>query len=223
MAIHRWVKSAESRLAGVQPYHFENELILLALARVYLAGGQFDAGAALLSRLETSAQAGGRVGRLLKIHVLQAVLMDKTGSRGQALSRLERALALGEAEGYVRAFIHEGQSVQRLITQWLSQAKHSPLHAYAAHLLTQFMDTPSAPPGVPVSRVPGEVFIEPLTPRELEVLGLIALGKTNKEISSQLVVSPGTVKAHTSNIYRKLDVSNRTEAVSRARDLNLLS
>ena len=67
------------------------------------------------------------------------------------------------------------------------------------------------------------MLIEQLTKREVEVLTLIASGKTNKEISAELVVSPGTIKAHSSNIYRKLDVSNRTEAVSRARELEILT
>jgi DNA-binding NarL/FixJ family response regulator len=65
--------------------------------------------------------------------------------------------------------------------------------------------------------------VEPLSPRELEVLHLIARGRTNKEIAQQLVVAPGTVKAHTSSIYRKLDVANRTEAVACARQLGILS
>jgi LuxR family maltose regulon positive regulatory protein len=65
-------------------------------------------------------------------------------------------------------------------------------------------------------------LIEPLTVRELEVLHLIAQGKTNREIARQLVVARGTVKAHTSSIYRKLDVANRTEAAARARELGLL-
>jgi LuxR family maltose regulon positive regulatory protein len=65
-------------------------------------------------------------------------------------------------------------------------------------------------------------LIEPLSQRELEVLHLIALGRTNKEIAQQLVVAPGTVKAHTSHIYRKLVVTNRTEAVARARQLGIL-
>ncbi len=63
---------------------------------------------------------------------------------------------------------------------------------------------------------------EPLSQRELEVLDLMALGRTNQEIARQLFISPGTVKAHTASIYRKLDVANRTEAVARARDLGIL-
>jgi len=61
-----------------------------------------------------------------------------------------------------------------------------------------------------------------LSQRELEVLHLIALGSTNKEIARQLFVAPGTVKAHTASIYRKLDVANRTEAVAQARQLGIL-
>ena len=66
-------------------------------------------------------------------------------------------------------------------------------------------------------------LVESLSQREMEVLNLIAVGRTNQEIARQLIVSPGTVKAHTANIYRKLDVANRTEAVARARQLGILS
>ena len=67
-----------------------------------------------------------------------------------------------------------------------------------------------------------QALVEPLSQRELEVLHVMALGRTNQEIARQLIVSPGTVKAHTASIYRKLDVANRTEAVARARQLGLL-
>jgi LuxR family maltose regulon positive regulatory protein len=65
-------------------------------------------------------------------------------------------------------------------------------------------------------------LVEPLSQRELEVLHLIALGRTNQEIARQLIVAPGTIKAHAASIYRKLDVANRTEAVARARQVGIL-
>ena len=65
-------------------------------------------------------------------------------------------------------------------------------------------------------------LVEPFSERELEVLHLMAMGRTNQEIARQLIVAPGTVKAHTASIYRKLDVANRTEAVAHARRFGIL-
>jgi LuxR family maltose regulon positive regulatory protein len=69
---------------------------------------------------------------------------------------------------------------------------------------------------------PGGGWIEPLSSRELEVLGLIAAGLSNREIADQLVIALSTVKTHVNHIYRKLDVSRRTQAVTKARMLDLL-
>ena len=66
-------------------------------------------------------------------------------------------------------------------------------------------------------------IVEPLTERERQILQLIAEGLTNKEIAHNLVLSVGTVKVHAHNIYGKLQVNRRTEAVARARELGLLS
>jgi DNA-binding CsgD family transcriptional regulator len=63
---------------------------------------------------------------------------------------------------------------------------------------------------------------DPLSGRELEVLNLLATGRTNSEIARDLFVAVGTVKSHTGNIYRKLDVKNRAEALARARELKML-
>jgi LuxR family maltose regulon positive regulatory protein len=107
------------------------------------------------------------------------------------------------------------------------------LRDYAIHLLSQFDAEPHvlmaaqekvSPTGVPSARLrqSGQALVEPLSQRELEVLHLVALGRTNQEIARQLIVAQGTVKAHTASIYRKLDVANRTEAVARARQLGIL-
>jgi NarL family two-component system response regulator LiaR len=76
-------------------------------------------------------------------------------------------------------------------------------------------ETPDPPPAV-------QLLAEPLSERELEVLGLIAAGLTNREIARRLFIAVGTVKRHINNIYSKLEVRRRTEAVKRSRDLNLL-
>ena len=97
-------------------------------------------------------------------------------------------------------------------------------NAYLARLLAAFEVPGSVRMGVKPSQTthPGEVLVEPLTERELEVLRLIATGCSNKEIAHQLVLAIGTVKRHTANIFNKLAVRNRTEAVARARELDLV-
>ena len=217
-AVSRWASSFD--LSGSQDmFRFENELTLITLAKVKFAQGEFEESIEILSQLQASAQAGGRQGRLIKILILQAFLMLKKGNQAQSLSYLEKALALAEPEGYVRIFLDEGRPMQDLLTRWLSTAENSHLKTYASHLVSQFLPEISASE----QALSMDTLIEPLSPREIEVLDLIALGKTNKEISQELFVSPGTVKAHTSNIYRKLNVANRTEAVARARELDILS
>jgi LuxR family maltose regulon positive regulatory protein len=112
--------------------------------------------------------------------------------------------------------------MQSLLAQRLAHASSSALRDYTAYLLSQF--DVGTHMGVTARENASlmDSLVEPLSTRELEVLHLMALGKTNREIAQQLVVAPGTVKAHTASIYRKLNVANRTEAVAYARQLNLL-
>ena len=121
--------------------------------------------------------------------------------------------------------------MRMLLTQWLEHFSSNPLREYATHMLSNFdaeqqtfMATQKkdySTGGLSINA--GQVLVEPLSQRELEVLHLIALGKTNQEIAQHLVVARGTIKAHAASIYRKLDVTNRTEAVARARTLGILS
>jgi LuxR family maltose regulon positive regulatory protein len=112
--------------------------------------------------------------------------------------------------------------MQMLLAQWLARAGTGPLQDYAMRLLSHFHGEPHLVTAVQEKASPVGDLVEPLSHRELEVLHLMALGKTNQEIAGKLIVAPGTVKAHTASIYRKLDVSNRTEAVARARQLGIL-
>lgn len=83
---------------------------------------------------------------------------------------------------------------------------------------------PTHPPPTPIENRRSKIdnLLEPLTPRELEVLQLIAAGDSNQTIADKLVITARTVKKHTGNIYGKLNVSSRTQAVARARQLGLL-
>ena len=219
----RLTGSLETRLGQDYQLRFDNELPLIALARVYITRGKLEEAVDILSRLEAEAQSAQRTGRLIQILVLQARAMQDLGEMDLAFSNLERALALAEPEGYMRIFIDEGQPIWKLLTQWMTCSKDSSLQEYARCLISHFQTVHDAEPEKRPQVLPTGQLIEPLSPREIEVLQQIALGKTNKEIAQILVVSPGTIKAHTSSIYRKLEVSNRTESSARARQLEIIS
>jgi LuxR family maltose regulon positive regulatory protein len=134
---------------------------------------------------------------------------------GRALNALQSALSLAEPAGFVRIFVDEGQPMARLL---YSAAARGIAPEYTGRLLSAFPDaTPEAKPQQPHAEL-----IEPLTDREIEVLQLIAEGLSNREVAQKLFLSLSTVKVHTSNIYGKLGVHSRTQAVAQARALGIL-
>ena len=199
------------------------EITTLTLAHVSLAAGQAEEALNLLEPLTHSARTAGHIGTAISALVSSAIAFQgkPAGRSGAALTALEDALCLAEPGGYMRVFLDEGKPMQLLLAQWLALANAGPARRYAIHLLSQF-DVEQHMTVAQEIDSPANSLVEPLSKRELEVLHLIAVGRTNDEIARQLIVSRGTVKAHTANIYRKLDVSNRTEAVARARQLGLL-
>jgi ATP/maltotriose-dependent transcriptional regulator MalT len=220
LAVDRWVARLEKRFGSQDLFRYEDELIHITKARVCIAKNELDEAIHLLTCLAESAQSGGRMGRLIEILILKALALQGVGNTAQAGLALTQCLTLGEPSGYVRVFLDEGEPMRLLLSQWLTHAATGPIRGYAMRLLSQWQ---AKPYGAAQEKVfsSGEL-IESLTPRELEILHLIALGKTNPAIAQQLVVARGTVKAHTASIYRKLAAANRTEAVARARDLGLL-
>ena len=230
LSVERWAAALEKRFASPDPFRFEDELTHITQARVWMAQNKPDEAIRLLSGLEESARSGGRQGRLIEIMILKALALQAAGETRQADLALANSLALAEPQGYLRIFLDEGQPMQLLLAKGLAHAGPGPLRDYATRLLSQFeagtdgiaAAQPKFSPVSGPSASSGQAPFELLSQRELEVLHLIALGRTNREIAQQLIVSPGTVKAHTSSIYRKLEVANRTEAVAAARQLGIL-
>jgi len=222
-AVNRWATTAQEERSGSEDrFGFEKELTLITRARALIAQNRPDDAIRLLSDLEDIARSAGRMGRVIEILLLKALALQEMGDFEHAILVLTECLTLAESGGYVRIFLDEGQPMQILLAQWLAHASAGSLRNYATHLLSQFDARWQNITTVQGSASPIGNLVEPLSQRELEVLHLIALGRTNQEIAQQLVVARGTVKAHTANIYRKLEVANRTEAVARARQLGLL-
>lgn len=185
----------------------------LLLARLLIAEGRLEEAETLLDILLPHFD---RHRARIMVHLLYAVVREQRGEREAALAALAEALALGEAADMVAVFVEEGKPVARLLYHALKQGV-APV--YVSRLLGAFPGARKeevAPTGV-------SELVEPLSERELEVLALVAEGLTNQEIADRLFLSLATVKWHTSNIYGKLAVNNRTEAVAKAQALGLLS
>jgi LuxR family maltose regulon positive regulatory protein len=191
----------------------------------------------LLDRLRQAAEAQDRLGNVIEILIAQALAYQAQGNISAALAALERALTLAEPEGYVRIFVNEGELMRLLIAECRALIEKQEnreghrLIGYVDKLLAAFPQpmalpqsaTPVLHPqsGASVS-IQHSAILDPLSPRELEVLHLIAEGLSNQEIADRLFLALSTVKGYTRTIFDKLQVQRRTEAVVRARELGLL-
>ena len=167
-----------------------------------------------------AARQNNAIGWQIEVLILQSLVHHVQGDLTQALATLQQALSLAEPEGHARVFLDEGPPMAELLRLGAQRGVwHSPqLAAYANRLLRAFPDFTVRPPAPALP----SGLIEPLSDRELEVLRLLDDGLSNRQIAEKLIVTVGTVKSHAHNIYGKLGVERRTEAIARARDLHLL-
>lgn len=177
----------------------------------------------VLPFLETiSAKAGkeGWVELEIETLMLTALAHHARGNDGQALAALESALSLAEPEGYVRIFVEEGASMARLLRRAIVQGVFPD---FASSLLEAIKDESGN--DQPSSAIPDDLFnaqVERLSRQESAILKLIADGLSNQEIADVLCIALTTVKTHNYNIFSKLNVKRRFQAVKKAQQLNLL-
>ncbi len=170
-----------------------------------------------LRRLHEHVEAIHNTRFLIEVLALEALYADSLGDEKAAFKTLERSLTLAQPGGFIRLYADLGPRMKRLLTR-LSGRRIMP--DYVAKILAAF---PAGRPANPTASQPArDAFVEPLTLREREVLELLSMRLTNKEIAHTLVISPVTVKRHTINIYQKLYVQNRRDAVLTAQRLGIL-
>jgi LuxR family maltose regulon positive regulatory protein len=160
----------------------------------------------------TVARKQHRVQRVIPILAHLALVHDRLGDADQGLAALREALSLAEPGGFIRSFVDAGPQLEELLLQ-IKQPGVNP--HYLAEILAAFDVTPQG----------GVLDAGPaihLTRREEEILRLMRDGLTNKEIASKLVISVHTVKRHATNIYRKLDVRGRWQAIRKAQQVGVL-
>jgi LuxR family maltose regulon positive regulatory protein len=189
----------------------------LMLVRLTLAQHQPERALEMLTPVHELVEGRGLQRKIIEVLCLQALALHQSGQVDQALHTIRRALDLGEPEGYQRIFVDEGEPMARLLYQTLAHNIHPDYVRLLLGVLAKESQEVS-----PTQKGQAKGLIEPLSRRELQVLQLIAEGLSNGEIAVRLVISLSTVKGHTSTIYSKLGVKNRTQAIAQARALGLL-
>ncbi|MFT3895985.1 MAG: LuxR C-terminal-related transcriptional regulator [Anaerolineales bacterium] len=190
----------------------------IALARLKLAQGHASEAQKTLVQQGSTAESGGRIGRLIEILALQAIALDIQGQSAEADATLSQAISLAQPEGYMRVFLDLGQPLQKILQRVANGATSA--GGPRRTLLNAFQHEGARESALNASTT--TMLIDPLTSRELEVLRLLAEGLSNKDIASRLIVAPGTIKQHLKNICRKLDVHGRMQAVRRGHELKIL-
>jgi LuxR family maltose regulon positive regulatory protein len=165
----------------------------------------------LIDRLTTTIDAKGWMHQKIQVLVLRALVLQALNDFTGALDTIASALILAEPEGYIRTFTSEGKNLKHLIGHLSKQGSKS---RYAAALYRAFpFDSSVQQPGL----------VEALSPREMEVLQLLLTSLSVTDIAAELVISVNTARSHIKNIYSKLGVNRRLDAIAKAKELNLVS
>ena len=224
-AAARWTQ--EHSLGPDDDPGYPREPEYLVLARVLVAQDRPGPALALLDRMLAAADAQDRTGSVIEIQAVRALALAAAREEARAVDVLAGALVLACPQGYVRVFADEGPPMAALLARLVAAQRTDRVAArgvelgYLARVLRAASGNDTGP-GAGGGARPAPGLVEQLTARELEVLALLAAGTPNPRIAAELVVTLDTVKKHVSHLLGKLGAANRTEAVTRARQLGLI-
>ena len=214
--LNQWAEQACTHMQlSALPFFYAPQM---TIPKVLLAAGTQDGrvhAAVCLQRLHEFAESTHNDRVLIEVLALEALLHAAQDDEEAAFMALEQSLAVAQPGGFIRLYVDLGPKIANLLR---SMKKRGSYPEYISSILNAF---PDAAPAGPQPSTPWQL-IEPLTDREEEILDLLSKRYTNKEIAAELYISSATVKRHTINIYQKLGVHKRREAVSTGKALGLV-
>jgi LuxR family maltose regulon positive regulatory protein len=223
----RWAQSINPSELRDSPFVFEVQHITWASVRIAQGTtSSLQKAIHLLVKMLTIAEATNNTRWMIKILVHLALAYQAQGKTKDSLEVLERAVKLAQPGGFIRTFVDSGVQMAGMLRQLLNRGVSV---QYIQLILAAFpeceasVDPMVVDPAITVSEISKTILLEALTRRESEVLLHLAERRTNQEIAEGLTISILTVKKHTGNIYQKLGVNSRAEAVEKAKALGILS
>lgn len=207
----------QSQLAKAEQLVRQYELPFCQV-RIFLAQGDTSAALMAVEILRKQMEDKEWADELLKAMILQSIALHEHGEKEKAVQVLGDVLALTEPHGFIRLFLDEHAPMVQLLHEAMS---HKLMPDYSGKLLAAF-EAEKRRDQSKSDLSPANPLIDPLSPREIEVLKLITQGLSNQEIGKRLFLALDTVKGHNRRIFEKLQVQRRTEAIARARELGLI-
>ena len=214
----KWADQEESRLQEITYYRSEEERFLLI--RAYILQDKFELARKLLTSIVEDSERFGRMLSLIRALVLGVLMCDRQQDSMGARRFLLKAIIIGESAGYCRVFLDDWLVVEPLLQRL--RGLNASLLTYRGHLEKQSMFQSGVVDKQELHRENSKVK-ESLTSREIEILWLIKQGLKNAEIADRLSISANTAKVHIRNLYEKLMVKSRTQAVSKAQEVGVFS